>query len=106
GLREEFTGNPNLGPSRFQNYRAGAHVRPGTVVVVHFPETEPPGPPKDTLVTVPNVTGSSHGVARRKLAEAGLKEEYTGNPDLGTARFQNYHPGAQVRPGTVVAVYF
>ena len=44
GLKEEFTGNPNLGPARFQNYRAGAKVKPGTTVAVYFPETPPPPP--------------------------------------------------------------
>ena len=112
GLKEEFTGNPNLGPARFQNYRAGAKVKPGTTVAVYFPEPPPPPPPGPTLppppelVTVPNVTGVSELVVKSTLAAVGLKEEFTGNPNLGPVKWQNYHPGSKVKPGTTIVVTF
>jgi len=110
GLKEESTGNPNVGPSRHQNWRAGTQVKPGTVVAVYFPDTPKPTPPpidrRPYLVTVPRVTGANESVVQSTLAAAELKEELTGNPQLGPVKFQNPYPGARVKPGTVVRVCF
>ena len=80
-------------------YHPGSKVKPGTTIVVTFPETPPP----PALITVPNVTGLNLPDVQSKLAAVGLKFAATGDSKLGPSTFQNYRE-LPIKPDTVVAV--
>jgi PASTA domain len=80
----------------------------GTVVDVYFPEPPPAkgAKAKDGMVNVPNLVGLDGAAVKKKLAEAGLKEEFAGNPNVAKAASQFPAAGMSVKPGTAVGVYF
>ncbi len=100
-LKEEFTGNPNLGPVKAQNYPPGSKVKPGTTIVVYFPEKPPP----PALVTVPNVSGLNQPDVESTLAAVGLKAVATGDLESRAGELPELR-WAHVVSGTVVAVRF